>query len=113
MLPKIIEVIEPHIVEAIFAFIMAHFGWFTRNFFKTRESQRNLHLAIGTGVNYALDAVLSNSSLNKAMEQVTEYVEHSVPDSIRFLKADREQIDRMAVAAISARRLEHNLYTRP
>jgi len=109
MLDKVLDTLDPYIAEFIFATLTFYFGGVIRLFFRTQESQANLKKAIGTGVDLVTDelARLASGGNYRAMstippatvERMVNYVESSVPDSIKHLKATRSHLRMMVEAA--------------
>lgn len=112
MLPHILELLKPVLVEVILGLIAAYATWFTRNFIKSQESQKNLHKAISTGVDYVTDLLVDSIGAGdarakalrtQAAHQLVDYTNSSVPGAISHLKTNDEHLTKMATAAINQR----------
>lgn len=116
MLSRILEALDPIIAELLMTLIVTYFGWVIRTFFKSAESQRNLHKALETGVDFASDLLMEYllGTMSKeevktaAISRVVNYVNSSVPDAKKQLKASEIQIHRMATAYVNKRIIQES-----
>lgn len=105
------DFVDTAIVEIIFTAIMTYGGWLARWFFRTRESREALHSAIHTGVGMITNEIFdlarpehADRSDGVLIDKVVAYARGSVPDSIKWLKADDVTMRNMAKAYINAKR---------
>lgn len=113
MLDRILDFIDPYIVEGILLILTTYFGVVYRTIFRTKASQDSLHKALTTGVDGVTDRIaeMLTSSAEQGVrvggpalvDRVVDYVKGSIPDSLKFLKASDTQLYKMADAKIKAR----------
>lgn len=110
MLTQILDAADPYISEAIFGFLATYTGFLFRYIFRTNQSQESLHKAIQTGVDLVTDSIAlkADEYLEKGIppalrEIVTTYAIQSVPDAVKFLKADHNKLELLATAKIRER----------
>jgi hypothetical protein len=117
MLDQALDKIDPVIANALFTLIMGSLGslgWVgitIRKLLMTKAAQDNLHRALDTSVDYVTDQIaaliadgfMRQKDLDGITDKMVDYVQGSVPGSLKKLKASPAQLKRMVQARLNVR----------
>lgn len=112
MIDSIQSIVQPIIVELLLSLVLAIIGYafsFLPARFRLDIQQRHrdaLHSALNTGVSLAIDTAQLHPSIavpDRALAEVINYVERSVPDALRKLGPSRAMLEDMARAKLQAK----------